>query len=84
MFFVILWWLIFLMTLMLMQTSKISFELFSLLINSYLFEHVAELLDTQILYSWKFSPGENFCQFCHLLSLVKFYLQIFYPVLMIT
>ena len=25
-----------------------------------------------VLYSWKFSPGENFCQFCHLFSLVKF------------
>ena len=30
---------------MLMQTSKILFELFNLLINSYLLEHVAELLD---------------------------------------
>ena len=48
MFFVTLWWLTFLTTLMLMQTSKISFELFNLLINNYLFEHVAELLDTQI------------------------------------
>ena len=44
MFFVTLWWLIFLMTLMLMQTSKILFELFGLLINSCLFEQVAELL----------------------------------------
>ena len=50
MFFVTLWWLIFLMTLMLMQTSKILFELFNLLINSYLFEYVAELLDTQIFH----------------------------------
>ena len=50
MFFVTLWWLIFLMTLMLMQTSKILFELFNLLINSHLLEHVAELLDTQIFH----------------------------------
>ena len=26
----------------------------------------------RLVYSWKFSPGENFCQFRHLLSLVKF------------
>ena len=35
-----------------------------------------------VLYMQKFSPGENFRQFLHLLSLVKFYHANFCPVLM--
>ena len=38
-----------------------------------------------ILYTRKFSPGENFRQFCHLLSLAKFLsCKFFCPVLIIT
>ena len=29
--------------------------------------------NSYILYTQKFSPGENFCQFCHLLLLAKFF-----------
>ena len=30
----------------------------------------------EVPYSWKFSPGENFRQFCHVLSLAKFFLSV--------
>ena len=50
---------------------------------TFLWSHAFIMLP-DILYSRKFSPGENFHQFCHLLSLVKFFIREFLcPVLMI-
>ena len=51
-FFVTLWWLTFLMILMLMLTSKNSFEIYVTLINSCILVYIAELeanLDTMLL-----------------------------------
>ena len=32
-------------------------------------------IDIEVPYRRKFSPGENFRQFCHLLSLAKFFIR---------